>query len=97
MNPVPGKFGNSTGKNSTERKMRTWTPAEEGAFSQLMVDGRMKRMEAIRLYRRCKANLKSALAIAIAAAPTPAEAARRAAFGESARLRSAERRQATAA
>ena len=76
--------------------MQTWTPAEEVAFSQLIQAGRMKRMEAIRLYRRCKANLKRALAIAIVDAPTPAEAARRAAFGESARLRAADRRQASA-
>lgn len=77
--------------------MQTWTPAEEGAFSQLMQAGRMKRMEAVRLYRRCKDNLTRALAIAAADASTAAEAARHAAFGESARLRAAERRQASAA
>jgi|HubBroStandDraft_6_1064221.scaffolds.fasta_scaffold00211_21 hypothetical protein len=77
--------------------MRTWTPAEEGAFSQLMQAGRMKRMEAVRLYRRCKDNLKRALCIAAANAPTAEEITRRAAFGESARLRASERRQATAA
>jgi hypothetical protein len=59
--------------------------------------GRMKRLEAIRLYRRCKNNLTRALAIATEDAPTAAVAARHAAFGESARLRAAERRQASAA
>jgi hypothetical protein len=77
--------------------MHTWTPAEEGAFSQLMEIGRMKRMEAIRLFRRSKDNLKRALDIAAANAPTAEEVTRRAAFGESARLKAAERRQATAA
>jgi hypothetical protein len=77
--------------------MQTWTPAEEDAFSRLMEIGRMKRMEAVRLYRRCKDNLKRALSIAAANAPTAEEVARRAAFGESARLRAANRREATAA
>lgn len=77
--------------------MQTWTPKEEDAFSQLMQVGRLKRMEAVRLYRRCKDNLKRALSIAAANAPTTEEVTRRAAFGESARLRAAGRRQATAA
>jgi hypothetical protein len=77
--------------------MQTWTLVEEDAFSQLMKAGRMKRMEAIRLYRRCKDNLNRALSVAVADAPTAEEAARRAAFGESARLRAAKRREATAA
>jgi hypothetical protein len=77
--------------------MQTWTPAEEQAFSQLLHAGRMKRMEAIRLYRRCKDNLKRALSIAAATAPTAEEVTRRAALGESARLRAAKRREATAA
>jgi hypothetical protein len=81
----------------TERKMQTWAPAEEDAFSQLMQAGRMKRMEAVRLYRRCKDNLKRALSIAAADDPTTEEVARRVAFGVSARLRAAERRQASAA
>ena len=78
-------------------KMDTWTPAEEDAFSQLMQVGRMKRMEAVRLYRRCKDNLKRALSIATANAPTVEEVTRRGAFGKSVRLRAARRRQATAA
>jgi hypothetical protein len=77
--------------------MQTWTPAEERAFSQLIQVGRLKRMEAIRLYRRCKDNLKRALSIAAANAPTAEEVTRRASFGQSARLRAAERRQASAA
>jgi hypothetical protein len=77
--------------------MQTWTPVEEDAFSQLMQAGRMKRLEAIRLYRSCKDNLKRASSIAATNAPTSEEVTRRAAFGESARLRAAERRQATAA
>jgi hypothetical protein len=75
--------------------MQTWTPAEEDAFAQLMEVGRMKRMEAVRLYRRCNENLKRALRIAAASAPTVEEVTRRAAFGESARLRAAKRREAT--
>jgi hypothetical protein len=78
-------------------KMHTWTQAEEDAFSQLMQGGRMKRMGAIRLYRRCKDSLERALTIAAAHAPTAEEVTRRGAFGESARLRAVERRQATAA
>jgi hypothetical protein len=74
--------------------MQTWTPVEEDAFSQLMQAGRLKRLEAIRLYRRCKDNLKRALSIATANAPTAEQVTRRAAFGESARLKAAERRQA---
>jgi hypothetical protein len=77
--------------------MQTWTPAEEEAFSQLKEIGRLKRMEAVRLYRRCKGNLNRAISIAAAGAPTADEIGRRAAFGESARLRSAKRREATAA
>lgn len=77
--------------------MQTWTQAEEDAFSQLMQVGRMARMEAIRLYRRSKNNLKRALSIAAANAPTAEEVTRYAAFGENARLRAAERRQASAA
>jgi hypothetical protein len=76
--------------------MQTWTPAEEEAFSQLMEIGRLKRMEAVRLYRRCKGNLNRAISIAAAGAPTADEIGRRAAFGESARLRAAKRREATA-
>ena len=77
--------------------MQTWTPQEEHAFSQLMKAGQMKRMEAVRLYRRCKDNLKRALSIAAANAPTAEEVTRRAAFGETARLRAIQRRQAAAA
>ena len=77
--------------------MQTWTPVEEDAFSQLMQARRMKRMEAVRLFRRCKNNLKRALSIAAANAPSAEEVTRRAAFGENARLRATERRQATAA
>ncbi len=54
----------------------------------------MKRLEAIRLCRRCRSNMTRALAIATADAPTAEEVARRAAFGETARLRAAERREA---
>jgi hypothetical protein len=83
--------------NLNGEKMHTWTQAEEDAFSQLMQGGRMKRMGAIRLYRRCKDNLKRALSIAAADAPTAEDVTRRAAFGQSARLRAAKRREATAA
>jgi hypothetical protein len=74
--------------------MQTWTPAEEQAFSELMQAGRIKRMEAIRLYRRCGSNLTRALTIATAGAPTAEEVARRATLGETARFRAAARRQA---
>jgi hypothetical protein len=79
---------------STEKKMQTWTAVEEDALTQLMQVGRMKRMEAIRLYRRCRNNLTRALMIATSDAPTVEEVSRRAAFGETVRLRAAERRQA---
>jgi hypothetical protein len=77
--------------------MQAWTATEEQAFSRLMEAGRMERMKAIRLYRRCKGNLKRALAIAAANTPTAEEATRRAALGERARLRAAETRQAVSA
>jgi hypothetical protein len=77
--------------------MQTWTPAEEDVFSQLMEIGRLKRMEAVRLYRRSKGNLNRAISIAAAGAPTADEIGRRSAFGESTRLRAAKRREATAA
>jgi len=80
--------------NLNEEKMDTWTHAEEDAFSQMVQAGRMKRMEAVRLYRRCKENLERALTIAAAHAPTAEEVTRRAAFGESAHLRAAHRREA---
>jgi hypothetical protein len=56
--------------NLNGEKMQTWTPAEEDAFSQLMEVGRVKRMEAVRLYRRCGDNLKRTLGIATADGPT---------------------------
>jgi hypothetical protein len=80
--------------NLNGEKMHTWTHAEEDAFSQLMQAGRTKRMEAVRLYRRSKDNLKRALTIAAALAPTAEEVTRRAAFGESAHLRATHRREA---
>jgi len=80
--------------NLNGEKMQTWTAVEEDALTQLMQVGRMKRMEAIRLYRRCRNNLTRALMIATSDAPTVEEVSRRAAFGETVRLRAAERRQA---
>lgn len=62
-----------------------WTPEEEAAFARLMEVGRLERVPAIRLYRRCGGNLDRALRIAEAGRPTPGELTRRAAAG--ARLR----------
>jgi hypothetical protein len=42
----------------------TWTDSEEAAFVQLMAAGKLERMAAIRLYRRCKDDLVKALQIA---------------------------------
>jgi hypothetical protein len=94
-NPSPGAPRNIA-RDLNGEQMQTWTPIDEDAFSQLMQVGRMKRMEAVRLYRRCRGNLNRAITIAAAGAPTADEIGRRAAFGENARLRAAERRQATA-
>jgi hypothetical protein len=53
--------------------MNTWTPEEESAFAQLIHDGHLERMSAIRLLRRCRCNLAKALAIAgLNAAPRAA-------------------------
>lgn len=49
-----------------------WTPNEESAFGQLMHVGHLERMPAIRLYRRCRCDLKKALAIAVEEAPARA-------------------------
>jgi hypothetical protein len=77
--------------------MDTWNQSEEDAFLQLMTAGRITRLEAIRLFRRCRGGLDRALEIAKSEAPSAEEIARRAAFGESARLRASLRRQAVAA
>jgi hypothetical protein len=52
--------------------IETWTPNEESAFGQLMQVGHLERMPAIRLYRRCRCDLKKALAIATMEASTKA-------------------------
>jgi hypothetical protein len=77
--------------------MDVWTPSEEDAFSQLMTAGRISRLEAIRLFRRCRGGLDRALEIAKSEVPSADEIARRTAFGENARLRASLRRQAVAA
>lgn len=41
-----------------------WTDAEEAAFAQIMAAGRLERLPAIRLYRRCRCALNRALQIA---------------------------------
>ena len=43
------------------RTGKGWTDEEERAFAQLMAAGGLERMEAIRLYRRFKCDLKRAL------------------------------------
>jgi hypothetical protein len=73
--------------------MQTWTDAEEKAFSQLMAAGRLERLPAIRLFRRCKSRLEKAMPIATAEAPNEAEIIRRKALGDAARLRAQNRRQ----
>ncbi len=78
--------------NLMETYMETWTADEENAFAEVMAAGRMDRISAIRLFRRSAGNLGRALAIATAEAPTDEEIARRKAFGDSARLRAAQRR-----
>lgn len=50
--------------------MDAWTAEEESAFAQLMTAGHLERMQAIRLFRRCRCNLAKALAIAKTNAPT---------------------------
>jgi hypothetical protein len=69
-----------------------WTPDEEQAFARLMQAGRIERLPAIRLYRRCNGDLTRALAVAVADAPTDTEIARRKAFGDAVRLRAATQR-----
>jgi hypothetical protein len=43
------------------RTGKGWTDEEESSFLQVIAAGSIKRMEAIRLYRRMKADLKRAL------------------------------------
>lgn len=74
--------------------MQTWTSTEEQGFAQLIYVGRIERLVAIRLYRRCHDNLTRALAIATAEAPTDSEITRRKTLGDAVRLRAAERRAA---
>lgn len=49
--------------------MNAWTPEEESAFQKLMAAGHLERMPAIRLFRRCRCDLKKALALARTDAP----------------------------
>ena len=64
-----------------EMTLQGWTAAEESAFAKVMQVGHLDRLPAIRLYRRT-GELKRALVIAAAEAPTDAELARHKAFGE---------------
>lgn len=73
-----------------------WSPAEERDFSQLMTAGHLDRLPAIRLYRRCRADLKRALPIATGEAPTPEQIARWKSLGDAARERSANSRRSAA-
>ena len=41
-----------------------WTDAEEQTFAEIMRIGRMARMDAIRLYRRCRSDAAKALRLA---------------------------------
>lgn len=45
----------------------SWSEVEERDFARVMETGKLKRLPAIRLYRRCRGNLDKALAIAVAA------------------------------
>jgi hypothetical protein len=72
-----------------------WTEQEERAFADLMKAGRLERLPAIRLYRRCKDDLTRALAVAVAEAPTDAQIARRKAVGDRMRVRHAQKRSKT--
>ena len=65
----------------------SWGEVEERDFAKVMEVGKLERMPAIRLYRRCRGNLDRALAIAAADAPTDAEVSRRAEFAARMRLR----------
>jgi hypothetical protein len=49
MNPNPGKG---------------WTDAEEATFSEIMRIGRMERIKAIQLFRRCKSDHAKAVKLA---------------------------------
>jgi hypothetical protein len=64
-----------------------WTEQEEQTFADLMKAGRLERLPAIRLYRRCNDNLGRALAIATAEAPTGRQVARRMALADANRAR----------
>jgi hypothetical protein len=59
--------------------MNAWSEDEEKAFQQIITAGHLERMQAIRLFRRCRCNLAKALAIAKTNAP---EIARNKAAGE---------------
>ncbi len=54
----------------------SWSEVEERDFAKVMEAGKLERMPAIRLYRRCRGNLDLALAIATASAPSETEIAR---------------------
>jgi hypothetical protein len=58
--------------------MTNWTPDEEKAFLQIMSVSSLTRLGAIRLYRRCKANMKRALYFAQEDYPKLSEAGLRA-------------------
>jgi hypothetical protein len=74
-----------------------WNQQDETAFAELMRVGRLERLPAIRLYRRCGDNLARALGVASAEAPTDAQIARRKAVGDRMRARHAQKRSKTAA
>jgi hypothetical protein len=73
-----------------------WTEQEEQAFADIMAAGRLERLPAIRLFRRCKDNLTRALVIATAEAPSDAQIARRKIVGDRMRARHAQKRSKTA-
>jgi hypothetical protein len=71
----------------------SWSELEERDFAKVMEAGKLERMPAIRLYRRCRGNLDRALVIATANAPSETEIARHRAVGNAARMRHAQRRE----
>ena len=49
--------------------MSEWTEQEERAFAEIMAAGKIERLPAIRLYRRCRGDLRKALKYARKQAP----------------------------
>jgi head-tail adaptor len=51
-----------------------WTDAEERAFAEIMAASRLSRLEAIRLWKRCRKDTAKAVRLAKGNYPKPGEA-----------------------